>query len=313
MQLHDSQGRPRVLCIVGPTASGKTAWSLQLAQEFEGEIINADARQAYQGIDIGSGKPKGTHERMNTEGVFVVNGIAHHLMDILPLDHAFSVAKWCAAASTRIKQIIARGHLPILVGGTGLYINALIDGYQLPAVEAQKDLRQTFDQLTLEEAINRLRTLDPAALAVVDLKNKRRVIRALEVVTTTGRSFTEQRVREPGPYDTLLIAPYHARDELFARADANIDQMIHDGWLEETRRLLTTSATSDAPGLTAIGYQDLIQVIREEQGLEHAIDSIKRATRQYIKRQLTWFKKDQRILWCAHYEEALEKITTWLK
>lgn len=278
---------PRVLCIVGPTSSGKTSLGIALAKKFDGEVINADARQIYRGFDIGTGKPS-EEER---------EGIPHHLMSFVEPTRTFTVAEWRIEALALVRSISSRGKLPIIVGGTGLYIQALIDNYQIPSVPPQPEFRATMEGRPLEELVRLLREKDPEAAETVDLKNPRRVLRALEVVTFTGASFSSQRTKEPPVVEALMLAPLRTKEELDARIDAAVDRMIERGWIEEIRGLHAEGVAWDAPAMTSIGYRELGAFVRGECSLEEAVRLTKRATRQYAKRQMTWFKRDERIQW----------------
>ncbi|MFA6429220.1 MAG: tRNA (adenosine(37)-N6)-dimethylallyltransferase MiaA [Patescibacteria group bacterium] len=278
---------PHILCIVGPTSSGKTAMGLRLAKERNGEIINADARQVYRGFDIGTGKPKGEWK----EGVYLVDGVVHHLMDDVDPMTTMTVAEWRERALSTIHDIVRRGKLPIVVGGTGLYVQALVDAYDLPHVPPQKELRDRLEKMSLEERVHELKGVDPQAASVVDLMNPRRVQRALEVALTTGRSFVDQRVKKEPVVNAEMICLMPSREELYRRIDAAVDERMADGWLDEVRRLHDAGIPWDAPAMTSIGYRELGAVLRGEMSLEEATVKIKQATRQYAKRQMTWFKK----------------------
>lgn len=294
---------PRIVCIVGPTSSGKTALSLEIAKTFNGEIVNADARQIYRGFVIGTGQP--TLEEQQ--------GIPHHLFGFLEPERIYSVAEWKRSALDAIRDISLRGKLPVLVGGTGMYLQALVDNYEPPTVPAQPELRTEMAQRSLEQLVRMLERLDPDAATWVDLKNRRRVERAIEVVTTTGKSFKEQRLRGERLVDALLIGLQRSPEELRARINASIDRMFAAGWKEEVLSLHTSGVAWDAPAMTSIGYRDIGELIREEVLFEEALEHIRTATWRYAKRQLTWFKKDQRIQWHQSQENALRAVSAFLE
>lgn len=293
---------PRILCIVGPTSSGKTALALEVAKNFEGEIVNADARQIYQGFVIGTGQP--TQEERE--------GIPHHLFGFLEPDRVSSVTEWKERALDAIRGISSRGKLPVLVGGTGLYVQALVDNYEPPRVAAQPELRAEMADLSLEQLVRRLEKLDPDAVTWVDLKNRRRVERAIEVVTTTGTSFKEQRLQGAPLVDALLVGLQRSPEELRTRIYASIDRMLEQGWRDEVVGLHASGVAWDAPAMTSIGYRDVAELIRGEVSLEEAREHIQKSTWQYAKRQLTWFKKDQRIQWHDSKGNALGAIARFL-
>jgi tRNA dimethylallyltransferase len=272
---------PRIICIVGPTSSGKTALSLEIAKAFNGEIVNADARQVYRGFVIGTGQP--TKEEQQ--------GIPHHLFGFLQPEQIYTVTEWKMVALACIKDIVARGKLPILVGGTGLYFQALVDNYEPPAVPPQPELRAEMEKRTLEQLVRQLEKLDPDAVTWVDLKNRRRVERALEVVTATGKSFKAQRLQGEKLVEALILGRQRSPEELRERINAAIDQMLARGWREEVEVLHTSGIAWDAPAMTSIGYRDLGELIRDDVSFEEALDHIRIATWQYAKRQLTWFKR----------------------
>lgn len=304
---------PRVLCIVGPTSSGKTNLAIRLAKRFQGEIINADARQVYKDFTIGTGKPaegkRGVYERRR---VFMVEGIPHYLMDFLPPEQAFTVADWRKTALKAIRYITKRNHLPMVVGGTGLYIQALLDNYSIPSVAPQPAFRAAMEKKTLEELVALLGKVDPGALTVVDLKNPRRVLRALEVVTYSGKTFSAQRKRAKPAVDAFVISLFRTKEDLHARIDLAVENMVERGWIDEIRRVHKQGIPWDAPAMTSIGYRELSRYVRGECKLEEAIDQTKRATRQYAKRQMTWFKRDKRIHWVKDDEEAERLVKAWL-
>jgi tRNA dimethylallyltransferase len=304
----------RVLCIVGPTSSGKTLLGIRLSKKFGGEIVNADARQVYREFDIGTGKPiGGKRTAKGGRNMYLFEDIPHYLMDYLPPSELLTVAEWRDKAMVAIRGIRDRGHLPLVVGGTGLYIQALVDNYQIPAVPPQDSFRKAMEGKTLAELVKLLLRLDPAAEKLVDIKNPRRVLRALEVATFTGKPFTEQKGAAKPLIDPLLIAMKRERDELRDRINQAVEAYVEAGWLDEIRRLHKSGIGWDAPAMTSIGYRELGTYIRGEATLEQAIERTKRATWQYAKRQLTWFKRDQRIHWVKDEEEAEKLVAKWLK
>lgn len=291
----------KVMAIVGPTSSGKSALAMTLAQSFHGELINADARQLYQGLVIGTGSPT-TAEKQT---------IPHHLFNELDPARSFSLAEWKAQAEQRIQEIIEHKALPILVGGTGLYIDSLLKGYQPPPA-ADPGLRRSLQVKTLKEQLALLQEKDPASFEKIDRKNPRRVLRALEVVLSTGKSFIEQRGQEETPYDVLFIGIDHARETVNQRIDKTIDSMIEQGWLEEVQLLSKQGIDEEVPSMTAIGYRELLSVSKGKMDLLEAIQSIKQKTHQYAKRQMTWFKRNKSIHWVKTQKEAQQLVENWI-
>ncbi len=305
---------PRVLCIVGPTSSGKTDLGIELAKKFHGEVINADARQVYKWFSLGTGKPQdGKWVVRGGKRVFMVQDIPHHLMDVLMPKKIFTVAEWRKRAMKTVHEIIARGHLPIVVGGTGLYVQALVDNYHIPSVPPQAAYREAMESKTLDELLALLHQVDPGASKVVDMQNRRRVVRALEVVTYTGKSFASQRSKEEPEAEFLMIAVNRPREELYARINQQVDHMVENGWAKEIRSLHERGIDWDAPAMTAIGYREIAAFVRGECTLEEAVEKTKMATRHYAKRQMTWFKRDTRIHWIDEPEEATALVKKWIK
>ncbi len=292
---------PHVLCIVGPTSSGKTTFGLVLAKAFNGEIVNADARQLYRGFDIGTGKPS-LRER---------GDVPHYLFDEDPT-HQITVSEWRDKALTCIREIAGRSRLPILVGGTGLYLQTLIDNLSIPEVAPQAALREELSRLSLTELVDRLRATDPEAAKIVDLKNPRRVMRALEVALMTGHSFVESRKKGLPLVEALQIGIARSREELYARAEMAVDEMLARGWMEEVRGLLAQGLSKECAAMSAIGYRELGDVLQGSSTLVEVMPVINQATRNYIKRQITWFKRDERIRWIRDQREAVEMVRDWI-
>lgn len=303
---------PRVVFVVGPTSTGKTALGIRLAKTFGGEILNADARQIYRDLTIGTGKPAGKRMKWKGHTTYLVDGVPHFLMDFLPPDKTYSAAQWREAALRAIKGMVKRGALPIVVGGTGLYISSLIDNYHFPAVPAQPVLRTAYEQKSLDELVRLLTTIDPGAAGVVDLKNKRRVVRALEVVTFTGKKFSVLRTHGEPLVDAFQVGIHLEKDDLYRRIDRSIDNMVDEGLIDEVRSLLRHGYKASLPSLSAIGYQDVARYLTGEITQDDAIALIKRRTHQYTKRQWTWFKRDPRIRWAKDEDEAVEWVGEWL-
>lgn len=277
--------------------------SLEIAKKFNGEIVNADARQIYKGFVIGTGQP--TKEEQQ--------GVPHHLFGFLEPEQIYSVTEWKESALDGIRDIVARGKLPILVGGTGLYIQALVDNYEPPIVPPQPELRAEMADRSLEQLVRRLEKADPDAVTWVDLKNRRRVERTLEVVTATGKSFKEQRLQGKPLVDALLLGLQRSPEELRTRINGAIDQMFTRGWKDEVTHLHASGVPWDAPAMTSIGYRDVGELLREEVSFDEAREHIEIATWHYAKRQLTWFKKDQRIQWHQSQENAIRAVEGFLK
>jgi tRNA dimethylallyltransferase len=297
-----------VVAVVGPTATGKTALSIAVAQRLGGEIVNADSRQVYRGMDIGTAKPTLEQRR----------GVPHHLFDIVEPDQPFSLADYLAAARRTITEIAARGHLPLLVGGSGLYVRGVLQGLQPPTVPPNPALRGELAALAEEDPAALIRELtdrDPAAAASLDPRNLRRVIRALEVIRTTGQPFSEQGRVEPPPYRTTTIGLTLDRATLYARVDARVEAMLAAGWLDEVRRLRERGLQSEAPAMTSHGYRELLAVLNGTSTLEAATERIKRATHRLVRQQYTWFRLDDpSIAWFdASRPDLVEAVIAYLR
>jgi tRNA dimethylallyltransferase len=295
-----------VVIIVGPTGVGKTEISLQLAERLEGEIISSDSRHFYRGMDIGTAKSS-IEERAR---------VPHHLIDVIDPGDVWSLALFQQAARDALRQIHGRGKLPFLVGGTGQYIRAVVEGWDLPEQEPDSGMRTALEHWGLEIGAKslheRLAVLDPEAASVIQYQNLRRTVRALEVILRTGRRFSEQRQRSQSPYSLLMIGLTRPRPELYARIDERIEQMLARGLLDEVRGLLEKGYTAGLPSMSAIGYREMIAHLSGQISLEEAIVQMKRSTRQYVRRQANWFKpSDPNIHWFSmnpHTADEVERL-----
>lgn len=293
----------KLLVIVGPTASGKTALSVELAKRLDGEIISADSMQIYEDLDITTAKPT-TEEMQN---------IPHHLMSIVKRSQNFSVAEYTALANQKIQEIADRNKLPILVGGTGLYIDSVVNGLQFTPQEDSGIRNQLLEQAHIEgnqKLYQQLVTLDPEAAQQIHVNNTVRIVRALEVCLTSGMTFTEYKARnlpQDSPYDAFLLGlDYADRQDLYDRINQRVYKMLDAGMLEEIRRVYQQSDTSTASA--AIGYKELIPYLENQDPLEHCIERIQQESRRYAKRQLTWFRRNAQIHWLilSKYDELQE-------
>ncbi len=284
--------KPPLILIVGPTAAGKTELAIQLAERLGGEIVSADSRLFYRGMDIGTAKPT-REERAR---------VPHHLIDIANPDDTLSLVVFQQMAQEIIADILARGKLPFLVGGTGQYVRAVTQDWTPPEAKPDERLRRHLEKMQKEKGEKwlhaALRDLDPQAAAQIDARNARRVIRALEVIFTTGYKFSAQRMHGESPYDLITIGLKRPRPEIYARADARIEAMFAAGFLDEVKALLGKGYSPTLPAMSAIGYRECAAVLRGEMSLDAAKAQIKRATRVFVRRQANWFKEsDPRIAW----------------
>lgn len=304
----------KVIVIVGPTAVGKTSLSLALAQKFNAEIISGDSMQVYRGLDIGTAKATMEERKL----------IPHHLIDIREINQHFTVADFVRDARKQIKKISERNKLPLIVGGTGFYLQALLDGYNLGGndVRGDQDIRNKFQDFALEngnEALwSYLNKIDSAAAAQIPVNNVRRVIRAIEVYEVTGRKFSEQFDQRDEEIDALVIGLNTKRNVLYERIEQRVDQMIQEGLLDEARWLFQEGGMNLQPG-KGIGYKELFPFIEGTDSLANGVAEIKKNSRHYAKRQLTWFRNKMNVRWfdLVSDETEIEKITSavllWLK
>lgn len=286
---------PRIAVVTGPTATGKTALGVMLAQDLNGEVVSADSMQIYRGMDIGTAKV--------TEAEMC--GIPHHMIDVADPGEDFSVARYVAQAEEYVTDILSRGKLPVIVGGTGLYIDSLISGRSFaggePSPELRRELNERFDLLGGEKLLDELQSIDPERASKLHPSDKKRIVRALEVFHSTGMTITQHDIETqklPPRYDAAVIAlSYEDRDELYKRIDQRVDRMLEAGLLDEVKSLLTAGIPQTSTGMQAIGYKEIAAFLRGETSLDEAIDAIKRESRRYAKRQLTWLRRNPYIHW----------------
>ena len=275
----------KLIVILGPTASGKSDLAIKLAKKFNGEIVSADSRQIYKEMDIGTAK-----------NVRPLRPNIIHLIDVVRPDQEFTLAQYKRLAIKAIKDIQRRGKLPFLVGGTGLYIQAIVDNLQIPIVKPDKKLRNKLEKLTNQELLQQLKKIDPLTARAIDLNNKRRLIRALEVCLKTKKPFSQQRKKGQPLFDVCQIGLKLNKKILERRINQRVEQMIKMGLIKETKKL-AKKYSLDLPAMSGIGYQEISQYLQGKINLGQAKALIKQHTRQYAHRQMTWFKKDQRINW----------------
>ncbi len=304
---------PKIIAIVGPTASGKTALGLELAKKFNGEIISADSRQIYKKMDIGTDKPKGAWQKFEGGEAYFAQGVPHYLMDIIDPGQDFSLADFKELAKKHINNILGRGKLPIMVGGTGLYFQSIIDNFDIPEIAPNKKLRKELEKKSLEELLELLKKLDEETFKKIDIKNPRRVVRALEVVILTGKSFVKQQTKSKPEYNCLQIGIKRDKEELYERINKRVGNQYIRGLLSEVESLIKQKYGWQLPGMTGIGYKQIGYYLRGEMSLDEAKEILKRDTRHYAKRQLTWFKRDERIKWIKEKKEAEKLIEEFIK
>ncbi|MGI6259354.1 MAG: tRNA (adenosine(37)-N6)-dimethylallyltransferase MiaA [Anaerolineaceae bacterium] len=281
-----NQNKPRLIILLGPTASGKSSLAIQLAQELNTEIISADSRYLYRQMNIGTAKP-------SPEELALVR---HHMVDCADLDQPWSIGEYKSKVEELILELNKAEKIPLMAGGTGQYIRAFMQNWQIPEIEADEKLRDAIESIGQEHGFDKLHqqlaVLDPNAAKVIDWRNHRRTVRALEVILTTGQQFSKLRKSGESPYDLLVLGLHWERAELYKRIDQRIETMLSEGFLEEVEGLIAKGYKADLLKMGVIGYSELIRHLDGEISLDEAIMLIKRNTRKYVRRQANWFKPD---------------------
>lgn len=295
--------KPPLILIVGPTAVGKTEIAIQLAERLNGEIVSADSRLFYRGMDIGTAKPSLEEQAR----------VPHHLIDIANPDEILSLAVFQQKATEAIAEIHTRKKLPFLVGGTGQFIRAVTQGWSPPEVKPNEELRKELESEKESKGTNwlhdKLKALDPAAAEKIDPRNYRRTIRALEVIMTTGKKFSEQRGQGESPYHLITIGLTRPREELYRRVDERIEAMYANGLMDEVQSLIARGYPPSLPTMSAIGYRECVQALAGQITVEEAKQLTRRATRVFVRRQANWFKEsDPNIAWFRVEDAVISAI-----
>ena len=289
-----------IICIAGPTASGKTALAVELAKEFDGEVVSCDSMQVYRRMDIGTAKPS-AEERQE---------IPHHMIDVADPDEDFSVSRYCAMAAPIVDDIIARGKTAIIAGGTGLYMDSLIRGNEFapfPSTGMREKLEAQADAEGMEAMLSLLQRIDPDAGERLHPADRKRIIRALEVYYETGETITAHNLKTqaiPPRYAPLWLGlDFDPRAELYRRIDLRVDIMLEQGLVEEIRTLLASGIPGTATAMQAIGYKEFVSALAGSGSIGEAADQVRQASRHYAKRQLTWFRRNKNIHWLVRSPE----------
>ncbi len=294
--------KQKIIAITGPSASGKTKLSIELAKQLDGEIISVDSRQIYKELDIGSAKP--TIEEQD--------GIPHYLMDIIDLNQEYTVANFCDDANIKIKEIINKGKVPILVGGTGLYFRVLLQDFDLPRVEPNKELREKLEKKSSEELFSLLKEKDPDIAEKIHFNNKVKIIRALEVCLTLGIPMSKAQKKKESEYNVLWYGlNTQNRDFLYERINKRVDVMFEQGLLDEAKKLFDKYGENKIL-LGTIGYQELFPYLKGETDFETASNLLKQNTRRYAKRQISWFNANKDIHWFDIEKESLANMLKYI-
>lgn len=304
---------PKIIVICGPTASGKTEWSLRLAEKYGGEVISADSRQIYKKMNIGTAKEPGEWRWHSLRRTYFVQDIPHHLMDFLDPGKIYTVAEFRDHAIKHIKLALRNNHVPFIVGGTGLYIDAVVNNFRIPQAAPNKKLRESLEIKSVAELSAWLQKMDPEAFAWIDKKNKRRLVRALEVVMLTGEPFSAQRQRGEKLFEVLELGVAMPREVLYNKIDRRVDEQVKNGLLDEIQQLLKQKYSWNLASMSGIGYRQFKDYFAGKTFLEAAVDKLKKDTRDYAKRQLTWFKKNKNIRWVENLAEADKLVAGFLK
>lgn len=298
-----------IICIAGPTASGKTALAVELAKELNGEVISCDSMQVYRRMDIGTAKPS----------IDEMQGIVHHMIDVADPEEDFSVSRYCEMATPILDDIIAQGKTAIIAGGTGLYMDSLIRGNDFapyPATGARQRLEAQADEMGMEFMLARLSTIDPDSAARLHLADRKRIIRALEVFEETGETITAHNKRTqaiPPRYSPLWLGlDYEPRQALYDRIDRRVSIMLEQGLEEEIRDLLASGIPAKCTAMQAIGYKEFVSALEGNITIEEAADEVRKSSRHYAKRQLTWFRRNRCMNWLTSkpgdgFEEIFQK------
>ena len=297
-----------IICIAGPTASGKTALAVELAKRLQGEVISCDSMQIYRGMDIGTAKPNKRE----------MQGIAHYMLDVAHPSEDFSVSRYCEMADPILQDILARGKTAIIAGGTGLYMDALIKGNDFapcPSTGMRQKLEEQADREGMEAMLTLLTSIDPDAAAKLHLADRKRILRALEVYYETGETITAHNLKTqsiPPKYSPVWFALEDVdRADLYARIDSRVDIMLGEGLLDEIRMLLAQGIPEKCTAMQAIGYKEFLDHLAGHCTLEEAADLVKQASRHYAKRQLTWFRRNKDIHWLRREKgQTTEEIVT---
>ena len=285
--------KPKIVVICGPTASGKTALSIQLAKKIKGEIVSADSMQIYKDMDIGTAKPSKKE----------MEGIKHYLIDNVSPTIRYSVANYKKDALDAIDEIIKKGKTPIVVGGTGLYVDSLVNGIEYDDteidIEYRKELDKIADENGLEGLYSQAMRIDPIAMEKISPNDRKRIFRVLEIYHSTGKTKTQQEIesrKKENPYEYIVFGINMDRDKLYERINKRVDIMIQDGLVDEVKRLIGNY--NELPtAIQGLGYKEVVSYLNNELTYEEMIEKIKQETRRYAKRQLTWFRRNKQIIW----------------
>ncbi|MEK7652948.1 MAG: tRNA (adenosine(37)-N6)-dimethylallyltransferase MiaA [Patescibacteria group bacterium] len=339
----------KLVVILGPTATGKTKLAVKLAAKYNGEIISADSRQVYRGMDIGTGKDlkdyyvetpafaghasqmdagdaynaslqRDACKSTNVETRFIASKIPHHLIDIIGPNTKFNVAKYQKLAYEAIEGILRRGRTPFLVGGTGLYIDSIIKGYQFPNKKPVTSyqlpvikIRKKIEKLSLSQLLSQLKKIDPATYKIIDTKNRRRVQRALEIYYETGRPKSEQSSQTKPPYDILILGVKMPLQKIYQKIDSRLEERIKEGMIDEVKKLKKKGVSWKRLEEFGLEYRWVARYLQNKISYEELVSGLKNDIHHFAKRQMTWFKRNEEIKWIGDIREAKREIRKFLK
>ena len=306
--------KPKLIVILGPTASGKTGMAIKLAKKFNGEIVNADSRQIYREMDIGTNKIDIGNWKLEigkNNIQYPISNIPIHLIDIINPNQKFSLSQYKKLAINKIREIQTRNKTPFLVGGTGLYISSVVDNLEIPKAPPNNKIREKLEKLNSEELFKKLKKIDLKSAEIIGENNKRKLIRALEVYKITGKPFSAQQAKGEPLFKTLQIGIRIDREKLYKKIDQRVDKMIKIGLIEEVKKLAEKYSFA-LPAMSGIGYQEISLYLQNKTTLEEATQRMKFRTHQYARRQMTWFRRDERIEWVENYEKAEKLVEKFL-
>jgi len=296
----------KLIVILGPTSSGKTKLAVALARRFNGEIVSADSRQVYRGMDIGTGKDL-------DEYGYGAKQTPYHLIDVVSPKTQFSVGHYQKLAYRAIDDILRRGKVPLLVGGTGLYIQAIVEGLIFPQAKADPKLRAKLAKLSLKQLLIKLKNLDKKTWQIIDKKNRRRVERAIEICLLTGQPLSEQRKKNPPPYDILQIGITVPKEKLFKKINARLRQRLEkEGLIEEIKKLHRQGLSWKKLDQFGLEYRDVSRYLRGQLTYNEMFEQLNHAIKDFAKRQMTWFRRDKKIKWITHQRQALNLTNDFL-
>ncbi len=314
--------KPKIIIIAGATASGKTDLAIQIAKQFNGEVISADSRTIYREMNIGTAKPEGKSKALPqaqkkdisdlfSDKPLMVDGVEHWGFNLVDPDDSFTAAQFKEYAEHKIKSILKRGRLPILAGGTGLYLEAVVDNLSFTSIEPNLELRKQLEQLSNEELFSKIEEQDPETADTIDQNNRRRLIRAIEILKMSGKPLSKNQNKGQQKYEALMLAIDVDRELLYERIDERVDKMIAEGLVDEVRSLKEKYGC-EVNAMTGIGYRQICAFLSGYMKLADAIEILKQDTRHYAKRQLTWFRRDSRFHWIKNSEEAMTLVKEFL-